>query len=672
LLDSAPRRAWIASFALYILTLIATAPFAMLGYSQQWHSIEGFWIALTRYIAQNWSNLDWCPLWYSGMPLQNVYQSGLPIVCAFFHTVTGMPPERAYHVATWLIFAVGPPGLGLLAWRVTKCEWRGWMTGLLWLLWSPSVWMFRYIRHDVESKFNGRRFQVIAEYGETPNGWGLSLTPWAWLALYEAWHRRTPLSFFVAALAVAAVIITSIPAALVMVVGVVCFILSQHWRQWWPVGWRLGLAGLCGYALIMPWFWPITMQQSQINSQFIEGNFVAGAPQHFARLAIVGAMLLVAWLTWKWQLIEFARWMAIFTVPFSVITIAGHTSLWILPQPVRFHLAMEIGLVALGALFLVHLAERFSISNRARWIVLAMVIPPLTFSHWKAISIVSKAPDLANCVEFQAAKWLEANHPKSRVFATGSVSFYLATFSEVPATRGCCEPASLKPIDFMFPYVVATADGTGDQYGYISQLWLKAMGAEFVVAGQQPGSGDAYKIWPRGAELQLSMRKVWQAPGSHDFVLQTGLKNVRWAHVVPAKSVPTRTPRNGIDLEPLVPYVAALDSEPAEIASMSWSQTNRARIQAQVKPGEVISVQTTYHPGWRATTSNIELAVGKDALGHILLDPGPGKHEIDLIFDGGKPLQQAQLARALAVLALAIYGITDWSGRRRKLRQKID
>ena len=74
-------------------------------------------------------------------------------------------------------------------------------------------------------------------------------------------------------------------------------------------------------------------------------------------------------------------------------------------------------------------------------------------------------------------------------------------------------------------------------------------------------------------------------------------------------------------------------------------------------PGQALSVQVSYHPGWHATLAGQPREVKKDGLGLMWLRPGfTGPCEIVLDYDGGWELRLCRwlswAALAAAVIAL--------------------
>ena len=82
-------------------------------------SIEGSFIAVSRYIAANWGDLSWFPLWYGGIPWQNAYWPLLPLLTAALSTVTDWSAALSFHVLCALFYCLGPTALFLMARRLS-------------------------------------------------------------------------------------------------------------------------------------------------------------------------------------------------------------------------------------------------------------------------------------------------------------------------------------------------------------------------------------------------------------------------------------------------------------------------------------------------------------------------------------------------------------------------
>jgi len=83
-----------------------------------------------------------------------------------------------------------------------------------------------------------------------------------------------------------------------------------------------------------------------------------------------------------------------------------------------------------------------------------------------------------------------------------------------------------------------------------------------------------------------------------------------------------------------------------------------------LRKDQLLSVQVTYHPGWRAEVSGMRRPVQEDKIGLVGVEPQcEGPCTIDLIYDGGTEMRLAKTA-SLASLA----GCLAWAlfSRRRK------
>ena len=79
------------------------------------------------------------------------------------------------------------------------------------------------------------------------------------------------------------------------------------------------------------------------------------------------------------------------------------------------------------------------------------------------------------------------------------------------------------------------------------------------------------------------------------------------------------------------------------------------RIQASATPGQVISVQVSYHPGWHARAGGRDRKLNRDGLGLMWLQPGcAGPCEIELDYDGGAELRICRWISYAAIAALIL------------------
>jgi hypothetical protein len=181
--------------------------------------------------------------------------------------------------------------------------------------------------------------------------------------------------------------------------------------------------------------------------------------------------------------------------------------------------------------------------------------------------------------------------------------------------------------------------GAGEHWAEWTVLWLKALGVQAVgVSG--PGSSEVYKDFVDPKKFDGVLPPLWRDGG--DVLYQVGKPHASLARVVPRIELVARTPYNGADVDPLRGYVAALEDPAMPEARFQWTSAHAARIETDLKEGQVISWQEAFHKGWHARMAGKEIPIRQDALGMMVIDPQQqGKTTIDLSYDGGLEMRIA-------------------------------
>jgi hypothetical protein len=134
------------------------------------------------------------------------------------------------------------------------------------------------------------------------------------------------------------------------------------------------------------------------------------------------------------------------------------------------------------------------------------------------------------------------------------------------------------------------------------------------------------------------------------------------AHVIPQRAVVSRAPAGASDTAQVETYIAAVEAAAEPSATFVWLQDSRARIHATVGANQVLSVQVTYHAGWKATAGGRAVPISKDGLGQMILSPErAGDYDIDLVYDGG---WESKLCRAISAIILVAAAIAVCFWRR--------
>jgi hypothetical protein len=257
--------------------------------------------------------------------------------------------------------------------------------------------------------------------------------------------------------------------------------------------------------------------------------------------------------------------------------------------------------------------------------------------------------DIQQTVEYQSSRWLQENLPNQRVFSQGSIQFWLNAFSDSPLVGGGFAQGIVNPeipiIQFGIPYT------EGD--GVRTAMWLRLCGAEAVVVGG-PMSRDAYpNDWHDPGKFRGVLPEIWRNGG--DVIYAVPQRSPSLAHVIRSTDVVPRQPINVEDTEPVQRLNSALEDPSLPIADLVWRSPAEAAISATLQPQQIVFVQISYHPGWRATVNGALRPTRRDGLGFLIIEPQcNGPCQIRLLYDGGAEMRVAEWVRAITAIALLI------------------
>ncbi len=339
------------SAALFLLNAFIAWPLFRTEYVSQTGTVEGIFIAYARYARDHWPDLDWCRIWYAGLPFPNAYEPGLHLtvaaVSALFHVSAGM----AFHLVVASVYCLGPVTFFWMAFRLTHAASWSFYAGLAYSLVSPSALLVGEIRRDLGTLFDAQRLHTVVGYADSPHVSSLTLIPLAILALDLALERKRPLYYVAAALALASVPLTNRPGAIVLAFAVLAYSLSNggiHGLRRWALTVAIGALG---YGFAMPWAPPSTILTTVADTQKFEPiNEFGSHHLVYAALLIVCTVLLVRIFA-ALRAPAYLRFFLLFFFYMAAITLGYY---WLnvtsLAQPHRFHLAMEMGCI-LSAVF---------------------------------------------------------------------------------------------------------------------------------------------------------------------------------------------------------------------------------------------------------------------------------------------------------------------------------
>jgi hypothetical protein len=623
-------------------------------------SIEAAYIGLARYIVEHPFEWTWFPLWYTGVPFENTYPPLLHMCVAAVAWLGDLSPARAHHIVGGAVYCLGPVTLFWLAMRLSGRRVESFAAGLIYSLISPSAFLMARVLTDVGSLWAPRRLQTLVVYGEAPHLVALALLPLAILALDFALARRRPLPMMMAALALASVVLSNWLGAFALAIAVVALLLARSESATKTWLYATGIGALA-YALVSPWIPPGNLADIRRNAQHIGGVYRLGTEQLVYCVLLVAAMITVAWVLRRRSIAPALRFGLLFSLTIGAIPLfAEWTGRYMIPQPERYHLEMEMAFalaLAFGIGALLRRSPRIVAVVFLGCVALFGVKQTLEYRHYARGML--QPIDITQTVEFEAAKWLEGNLPGKRIFATGSIQFWLNAFTDSPQIGGGFAQGIVNETIPMIHFGVPFTTGDGER----TAMWLRVYGAQAVVVSG-PRSRDAYpEAWRDPGKLDGVLTEVWRS--GDDVIYAVPQRSSGLAYAIRAEHVVERAPVNVEDVAPVEAYAVALEDRSLPDVAADWTGPGSATLRARLDPDHLIAVQVACHEGWSAGVGDRPIEIACDGLGFQTLTPGcEGECEIELNFDGGLPAKLAAAASTAVLLGGGIWCAIDYRRRR--------
>jgi hypothetical protein len=399
------------------------------------------------------------------------------------------------------------------------------------------------------------------------------------------------------------------------------------------------------YLIVCPFLPPSLFSAISANQQF-HGAVNLGAGS-FVALGIVAAGCgLLAMLFHRLQTDAWLRFAGFFTwITLAIPLISAYLGMAFLPQAARYKVEAEAGLAVVIVFCLRAIIDRMPVGVR---IALALVGIGLAaqqvVSHRRFAKAILRPADPSSTIEYKVARWVSDNLPGRRVWLPGSLAHWFNTWSDGQQMTGGSWSTAYNQVHqrLVFQSLYSSApEDAGNAF-----LWLRAYGV-YALAIPGPKSPEFWKAIAR-PQLFEGCEVLWKeddtticrVPGS------TGAL----AHVLSPDTLIRREPHDWRDVED----VRRLDlTTPADLR---WEGTDAAFVRADVPAGKVLALQVTHHPGWSAKANGKAVALHRDALGLMWLDPEcNGACDVRLDYDGGWELRLCRWISALTLFAVVLY-----------------
>ncbi|PYT22467.1 MAG: hypothetical protein DMG57_35260 [Acidobacteria bacterium] len=629
-------------------------------YSAYLESNEGSFVAIAKNIASHPFDMLWWPQWDLGLPFQNTYIPGLHLLVGAFSGLTGLSASLSFHQVVALFFAMGPVAVYFMAWTMTRRAGTSCSAALAYSLVSPVAWLMPLVRNDLNGPWNLRRLQIFAYYGEGPHTACLFFVPLAILFLYLAVTESKFWMKIAAGLCLGLAVLMNAFAAVILGIATLTIVVVVPPKRVWRSALLVLAIALAAYLWISPLLPPSVVADIRRNS---------AREYPFDRNSALGLCVLVLayvllWLVTQARLSAPLRIFFLFTLAIaSIVLLAYYAMCNIVPQALRYGTTMDMGIclsaVFGGAALLQKLSKR-SLRPVAVILVLAAIVQGRHEVRYGR-GVIQRA-DVTATITYHLARWMDDHMQGERVYVGGAPSFHFNAFTDTPQLHGGHDPMQPSVLTLHAGFVLASGMNTGSRDMEICGSWLKALGIHaFAVPG--PLSDPYYRSFPHPERFAGHFPVLWRE--SDTTVYSVPSRSNSLAHVVPATSLVRRPPVNGLDIDEMSQYVAALEDPALPVASFQWLNRHAAAIQATLQAGQVISIQERYMPGWAAVVDCRPQPIEPDGLGFMVVRPSCTDCRITVAYDGGSQLRATCLASLLVMLLCGLAMGRSWITRSR-------
>lgn len=649
------RHKWFDSLLILLLAAALIWPLFRLKYLDNWASIESTFIADARMLNEHLPHPGWQPLWYCGTRFDYIYPPALRYGTALLARTIHSTTARAYHLYTAIYYVFGILAVYWLV-RVGSGSRGGALLASAGVaLISPSFLLLPIIRAD-SGFWIPQRLHVLMRYGEGPHISSLCVLPAALALSFVALRGRRPDMLAGAAVLCALVVSNNFYGATSLAI----FFSLVVWAVWisnpkTDVLLRAIAIPLLAYSLCAFW---LTQSYLKITSENL--HWVSQPSNNWSRVIALVVIALFCLASWAWGKHRPERSWAVF-IWGAALLLSLHVlgfyyfGLRIVGEPPRLIPELDLVLV----LVVVEAARALWKRPKLRAVAVALVLAafsPAVFYLQHAYLPFPKAASIDNQYQYVTTKWIHENLPDSRVMPVGSLRFWFnAWFDNAQLDGGSAQGM----LNQMLPDLEWQI--TAGEKPEPAVRWLQAAGVDAIIVPSRESS-EPYHDYAKPEKFRGVL------PVLYDDQHGTAIYRVPRAYpgigrIVDAAKIAQVGPvRSGDDVDTLKKYLAIVEGAGRTPTSVAWKGFDEVQVRAQTREGESVLLQETYDPAWRAYENGRRLPMHPEPFLHfMLIDAGPGNHEIDLRFE--TPLEN-QTGRGLFLAGIvAVAGLLYKSRR---------
>jgi len=608
--------------AIFALNFAVIYPLFMGEYTSYMGSIESAFLDYARFIAKNYPNLNWNPLQYCGYPFHLFNTPFLSYTIAFLHMIfPAISIAQGYRIIVAIMYAFGPVTLYFF----TKYLTQRWRTALL------TATMYSLIPSFLNgiAILNDTRLIILTVFGEGPHVIGLTVIPVAALTFLHALQEPGFKNYVVAAMTIAVTALINLIAvySLAFIITVILLselILGEQRRKFKAAAY----CGLIGYGLVA----------FQYDTPFISASLGASGPIGKISIFVPLLMMILFFPLLLWVRSYFSgkpKLQAWFICLLWTSALLTFVLIWhlfkvaLIPQLGRLMPELNMGIAIMLGLMLTSVYDRLkniesrffrgkSLLRMAYMLTILIMLIVSSFPFLRSAWILTQPnPNITESPEYRIAEWL-SNHVEEgeRVYVTGSVSFWLNVFSDVPQLRGVTDQGATNRWWDHVTYQVNKGSN-----GSLAVLWFKALNIRYVVVNYPNASTPYYDYaYPYKFEKLLPLRQFFYGFG----IFEIPLKHKELVQAVDIEKAQKLRPiENVLDNANLLDYVNFVENSSIN-GQLDFKVMSVDEITINVRNFKMatgILVKMTFDERWKAYVDGTQVPITAIGPEFMLIQP---------------------------------------------------
>ena len=588
-------------------------PLILGGYPKYPASIEPSFVSFVSFLKEHPFSL-WNPTWYLGFPMRFAGPPVVPILVALLSFLTGSV-MTATNMFVYFLLLSFPLSLFVLARHILRSDKLALLATFL-TMFFPSVFFLhpKVFELAKQTGFVPWQTMLAGYYGGVKHLAGIVLLPIVVLVTHRGLEKWSFRAIIASSFAMAVLLLTDLETFVSLLVVMTFLFVSQAKKNTWEQVVRniLLLLGVSGVFTLW-WYtpgsiWHLLRVPSLKGESLwrVVWELLQGALTVIpVALAILHVKVKGVFQERRWSIS--LLWLASFVALTVVIFVSDPDFVALFT---KFGVEIGIGIGLVGSLAISNLFKK---NKQGAFVVVILIFFLSVLSIRDIPNVLGRRKVPTPTIEYKTSRALSALSP-TRVYLSGSTSFWLNLFTDIEQVRGGGDMAAIHPWWAHASYQIREGKD-----GETSVLWLQAMRVSHIVVHGKD-SEEFFHDFTYPQKFQGKLDEV--SPFSRDdSIYKVSSPGGLLAIAVPLKELEKkRPPQKGDDKDPIRDYVSLLQQ--GSVLSFQKNEQNVLTASGNVREDDAIVVGYAYDSNWTATNEKGErLTIKKDPLGFLVILP---------------------------------------------------